>query len=66
MKANLKNLNLGMARKCIGKQELADRAGITRQTLTNVLAECSVEPKTIGKIAKTLEVDAEELIAWEE
>lgn len=66
MKINVKKLNIKQAEKRLNNKELCEAANIGLLTLTMIKAnkrEC--QPKTIGKLAKALEVNVTDLIEQE-
>lgn len=66
MRINAIAIEVLLAKKGLTKMEMAARATLSRQAVSTVLNRGSCEPKTLGKIASALEVDASELIAKEE
>ena len=66
MKANKKALLLAMARACVGRKEISEKAGMPEMTVKNVLDGRSVRPATLGKVARALGVDPLEIIEQEE
>ena len=66
MKANKKALMLAMARACIGRKEISEKAGMPEMTVKNVLDGRSVRPATLGKVARALGVDPLEIMEQEE
>ena len=66
MKANKKALQLAMARACLGRRELAEKAGIPEPTLQGLINHRSVRPATLGKVARALGVDPLEIMEQEE
>lgn len=67
MKIKTEKLNLFQASKCFTNQELCEKAGIGMVTLVKV-KNGTQKPtlKTIGLLAKALEVSVSELIETEE
>lgn len=65
MKTNENKLDLLRARKGLSRKELAEKAKIGTTTL-RVSHKKDVDAVVIGKIAKALEVDPEEIILKEE
>jgi transcriptional regulator with XRE-family HTH domain len=68
MKMNLSRdkLMLAMARECNNDKELCAKAGLASVTFTQVKSgRCSPKPATLGKIARALGVEPEELIEGE-
>ncbi len=58
-----KKLELAMASKCLNFKELKDLANISNSTVTKILEnKVPLTPKTLGKIAKALNVKPAELI----
>ena len=66
MKANKKALLLAMARACVGRKEIFEKAGMPEMTVKNVLDGRSVRPATLGKVARALGVDPLEIMEQEE
>lgn len=62
MRLNRTKIQLLMAKACITQGALADRAGISRQTLSAVMNGRSCRPELLGRIARALEVEPEEII----
>lgn len=62
MKADLKKMDLAMARACMNIPDIAKASGIPVQTINNLRKRNSVRPATLGKIAKALGVDPADLI----
>lgn len=62
MRLNRIKIQLLMARLEINQQSLADKAGISRQTLSAVMNGRNCRPELLGKLAKALEVKPEEII----
>lgn len=61
MRLNSKKVFLIMARKCMSKKDLARALGVSGATCSRYFTH-SLTAKTLGRIAKALNVDAEELI----
>lgn len=63
MKVNVNTLNLALARSCMTKKELANKSGVDIVTISRIISKTQKpRPKTIGKIAKALDVPVEILI----
>lgn len=62
MRPNKEVILLYMARRGMTQQELARASKVPPRTLNDVMAEKSVRPKTLGKVAKALRVDPAELV----
>ena len=62
MHLNKTKIKLLMAKKELSTSELAERCGITKQRASCILNSVNVAPKTVGRIAKALEVEPEEII----
>lgn len=62
MKANRERLEMAMARACLSTAELAEKSGLRRPTLNGVIVGRNVRPDTLGKVARALNVDPEELL----
>ena len=66
MYINKKNLELAMARKCVSIENLSTLTGISVNSLTKLKnGTHKGRTKTIGLIAKALEVDVTEIIVNE-
>lgn len=66
MKINRQKLYIAMANSCLNMDDLAVKAGVSRVSLTQYSAGVT-EPrtKTLGKIAKALNVPVEQLVDLE-
>ena len=62
LKANRNKLDAAMARACMTRKELAAASGMPTHSLDNVLRGRTVRPATLGKVARALGVDVEELM----
>ena len=62
MKLDVKKVLLRMAYLNLNQQRLAERAGVSRQTISSVMNGRNCRPELLGKIAKALEVNPEEII----
>lgn len=63
MRININKLLLAMANACITIGELSNKSGISRTALNNfTTGKGNPKPATIGKLAKALNVNVEELI----
>lgn len=66
IKLDIKKLLLLQAKSCFNTNELAEKAKIPRTTITNIVhGKRNATPKTIGLLAKALNVDVTELISDE-
>ena len=66
MKVNLQKLQIAMANACMNKSELAGSAGISRLTVAAYFSgKRNPSLKTVGKIAKALNVPVTEIIETE-
>lgn len=63
MKADRQKLTLAMARACMNPQEIAKAAKMPPQTVNGLIRGRSVRPATLGRVAKTLGVDPEEIVS---
>ena len=66
MKANQNYIKVAMARACMDPNEIAIRANLSYPAVRRALDGCEVKPSTIGRIAKALNIDAEEIIQKED
>lgn len=62
MKADKTKLQLAMARACMNISDVAKASGLPHPSAKNVLYGRSVQPRTIGKVAKALGVDVTEIL----
>lgn len=62
MKLNQLKVKLLLAKQLISQADLADKAGISRQTLSAVMNGRNCRPELLGRIAKALGVEPEEII----
>ncbi|WP_246213167.1 helix-turn-helix domain-containing protein [Aminipila butyrica] len=65
MKANKEKLKLAMANACMNTEDLAKVCEMPRPTLNNVIAGRGVRPKTLGRVAKVLNVPVEQILLKE-
>lgn len=65
MKADLKKLDLAMAKACMTISEIAEKADISEWNIKNLRSGKSIRPATFGKIAKALGVNPADLIKEE-
>lgn len=66
MKINKQKLQIAMANACMNMDDLAAMAEISRVSITKYLSGLrNPKPKTVGKIAKALDVPVESLIDLE-
>ncbi|MDQ0150671.1 helix-turn-helix domain-containing protein [Eubacterium multiforme] len=67
MKLDLNKLKLAQARSCLSVNELVNRTGLGRATISKTLnGKAKATPKTVGLIAKALSIDVTEIISGEE
>lgn len=64
MRIDKTKIGVVMAKKLLKQQELADLAGISRQTLSYVMNGRNCKPELLGKIAMVLEVEPESIIEY--
>ncbi|MCC8196249.1 MAG: helix-turn-helix transcriptional regulator [Ruminococcus sp.] len=63
MQINFQNLQIAMANACMNKGELAEAAGISRISIGKYFSgKRNPSTKTIGKIAKALDVPVTDII----
>lgn len=62
MRLNRNKVYLLMAKGLITQTILADKAGISRQTMSAVMNGRNCRPELLGKISKALGVEPEEII----
>lgn len=63
MGLNLSKVKIAMARECLSVNDLVEKSGLGRATVSKIV-NGKVEPttKSIGLLAKALNVDVEEII----
>ena len=63
MKLNIKKIRLLQAKKCFTINDIVFKTGLSKATISRALNEkVNTTPKTIGLIAKALEIDVSEII----
>ena len=63
LELDIKKLCIAQANACLSVSELAQRSGITKTWISNLIhGERKASPKTIGRLAKALNVDVDEII----
>ena len=65
MKIDVKKLEMAMAHACMNVSNIANKAGIARQTIVYAKRGQKILPSTVGKIAKAIGVDPAEIIVEE-
>ena len=65
MKLNTKNLQLARIKSGLTSKEIAARYGCTVTRINALMKKESVYPDTVGKLARALNVDPEEIILQE-
>ncbi len=66
MKIDKGKLIVSMARAQLCRSEVAEKAGLSVNTLSGALSRGSCKPATVGKIAQALGVDVTEIIDTED
>ncbi|MDY5912426.1 MAG: helix-turn-helix transcriptional regulator [Inconstantimicrobium porci] len=63
LEIDIEKLKVAQARACLSLEELANKAGISRSSVSKIMrGERRANPKTIGLLAKAMELDVIELI----
>ena len=62
MKVNERKVFLCMAKSCMSQGQLAEEAGLSRQTLAKIIKGHGCRPDTLGKISKVLNVEPQDLV----
>lgn len=62
MRLNKKAVMLKMAKLGLDQKKLAERAGVSRTTMSYVMNGRECRPELLGRIAKALETEPEEII----
>lgn len=65
MKFDVTKVEILLAKNLLTQDEFARRCDMTRQNMNVVLRRGTCQPKTLGKIARALDCDVEQLIAKE-
>lgn len=66
LKLDIQKVVLAQAKECLNISDLAEKAEIPRTTISNILnGRRNASPKTIGKIARALNLDVIELLSNE-
>ena len=60
MKIDVRKLNMMLARWCMALSDL--RSGSSPQTLTRIMRGEEVKPRTVGRIAKALSCEPEDIV----
>lgn len=66
MRLDVMKIKIIIARKELNQTDLAKKCGMRRQALNEIFNRGTCTLKTIGKIAKALDVDVTEIIKEEE
>lgn len=62
MHLNKKTIQIEMSKQLLKQQDLADKAGVSRQALSYAMNGRSCRPEFIGKIARALEIEPDKII----
>lgn len=65
MKISRQKIEMAMARACMNTADLPKAAGLPAPTVYNAMMGKGIRPVTLGKIAKALGVDPEEIMEKE-
>lgn len=66
MNINLKKLKIAQAKACLSIDEIVKKTGLGRATVSKIFnGKISATPKTVGLLAKALNVDVEEIVIIE-
>lgn len=66
MKLDLEKLRIAQAKACLSVNDLVNETGLVRSTISKALnGRINPTPKTIGIIAKALNVNVEDIISQE-
>lgn len=66
MIVNKKKVEIAMAKACITRNELQEKAGVGINQVKAMISGKNVRPCTFGKVAKALGVEVEEILESEE
>lgn len=62
MRLSKESVLIFMARLCINRKQLAELAGVSRQTVSSAISGRECNPVLVGKIATALKVDVIEIL----
>lgn len=63
LRLNIEKIRLAQARDCLTITELSEKASLGKGTLEKIFnGQRNATPKTIGKLAKALNMDVEQLV----
>ena len=62
MKIDKRKFEIAIANACMKYSELSKTSGVSQFTITRMQTGAETNPATVGKIAKTLNVEVEDLI----
>ncbi len=62
MKRNIKKIKLLLLEQNMTKTALAEKSGISRYNISTILRQGTCGPRTAAKLAKSLSIDASEII----
>lgn len=62
MKIDVHKIKLILAEEEMTQTDLAEKCGISRQNLNNMLTRGTCVPKTVGRLARGLGVDVREIV----
>lgn len=65
MKADTRKVAIAMAKACITRNELQEKAGVGMNQIRSMVEGRNVRPCTFGKVCKALGVEVEELMESE-
>ena len=63
MKVSRRKLEIAMAKACMPRAKLEKKTGLSCTSISNAALGREVLPTTVGKIARALGVDVEDLMA---
>lgn len=67
LRLDIKKILIEQAKECLDIKELSQRSKIPRATLISILnGKRNARPKTIGMLAKVLNIDVQEIIVQDE
>lgn len=62
MVINKQQIERSLAEKGMSKSALAEKCGVSRQSISTILGRGTCEPKTVGKLAAALGVTVAEIV----
>ena len=62
MRVSERKMSLCLAKACATQGQIAEKAGMSRQTLAKIIRGHECRPDTLGRLSKALEVEPQDLV----